>query len=234
MWRDHEGSSDSVHVFSKTGLFPAPMDQDMCESEAGMERLKKFKVLGQFMAKALMDSRIVDISLSRSFAKLVLDYDVPQTIESVKLVDSALAGSLEHLMQYVVEKRRLEAELSGSELEEAIKVIRIDGATVEDLALEFVLPGYDEIEMKPDGSDKTVTIGNIEEFIDLVIDWTLSKGVAKQLEVFKSGFSTVFPIRDLKSFTPDEIVNIFGNAEMEDWSAESMSFLRLLASDKLY
>ncbi|EGG06319.1 uncharacterized protein MELLADRAFT_48491 [Melampsora larici-populina 98AG31] len=223
MWRDHEGSSDSVHVFSKTGLFPAPMDQEMCESESGLERLKKFKVLGQFMAKALMDSRIVDISLSRSFAKLVLDYEVPQTIESVKLVDSALAGSLEHLMQYVVEKRRLEAELSGSELEEAIKVIRIDGATVEDLALEFVLPGYDEIEMKPDGSDKTVTIGNIEEFIDLVIDWTLSKGVAKQLEVFKSGFSTVFPIRDLKSFTPDEIVNIFGNAEMEDWSAETLT-----------
>lgn len=223
MWRDHEGSSDSVHVFSRTGLFPAPMDQEMCESESGVERLKKFKVLGQFMAKALMDSRIVDISLSRSFAKLVLDYEVPQTIESVKLVDSALAGSLEHLMQYVVEKRRLEAELSGSELEEAIKVIRIDGATVEDLALEFVLPGYDEIQMKPDGSDKTVTIGNIEEFIDLVIDWTLSKGVAKQLEVFKSGFSAVFPIRDLKSFTPDEIVNIFGNAEMEDWSAETLT-----------
>ncbi|KAH9821476.1 hypothetical protein DFH28DRAFT_1078835 [Melampsora americana] len=223
MWRDHDGSSDSVHVFSKTGLFPAPMDQEMCESESGMDRLKKFKVLGQFMAKALMDSRIVDISLSRSFAKLILDYEVPQTIESVKFVDSALAGSLEHLMQYVVEKRRLEVELSGSELEEAIKVIRVDGATVEDLALEFVLPGYDEIEMKPDASDKTVTIGNIEEFINLVIDWTLSKGVAKQLEVFKSGFSTVFPIRDLKSFTPDEIVNIFGNAEMEDWSAETLT-----------
>lgn len=235
MWRDHESDSVSPHVFSRSGLFPAPMDPAMCSSEAGQERLKKFKVLGQFMAKSLMDSRIVDISLSRSFARLVLDYELPLTIDSVKLVDRPLAASLEHLQKYVVEKKRVMEVDPDAKIEE----IRVDGATVEDLALEFILPGY-QVQMVPsttlssdhsssseedeDEEPKTVKMENIEEFIRLVIDWTLCKGVEKQIEAFKNGFSSVFPIKDLKSFTPDEIVNIFGNSEVEDWSAESQCF----------
>lgn len=224
MWRDHESDAHALHVFSRTGLFPAPMDDRVAQSEKGIERLRKFKVLGQFMAKALMDSRIVDISLSRSFARLVLDYSLPLTIASVGLVDKALAASLEHLNQYVVAKRAIEADqtLSESDVRAAIQQIRIDDATVDDLALEFTLPGYD-VEMKPDCPETVVTIDNIEEFIDLVIYWTLSKGVSRQIEMFKAGFSMVFPIRDLKSFTPDEIVNIFGNAESEDWSPEALT-----------
>jgi E3 ubiquitin-protein ligase TRIP12 len=207
------------------------MDDRTAESEKGMERLRKFKVLGQFMAKALMDSRIVDISLSRSFARLVLDYPLPLTIASVGLVDKALAASLEHLNKYVIAKHAIEADTSLSEsgAHAAIQQIRIDDATVDDLALEFILPGYD-VEMKPDSSETLVTIENIEEFIQLVIYWTLSKGVTRQIEMFKSGFSMVFPIRDLKSFTPDEIVNIFGNAESEDWSPEGMANARLAYS----
>ncbi|WAR62412.1 hypothetical protein PtB15_14B507 [Puccinia triticina] len=224
MWRDHESDSQALHVFSRTGLFPSPMDDRTAESDRGIERLRKFKVLGQFMAKALMDSRIVDISLSRSFARLVLDYPLPLTIASVGLVDKSLAASLEHLNKYVIAKHAIEADASRSETEarEAIQQIRIDDATVEDLALEFILPGYD-VEMKPDSSETLVTIDNIEEFIELVIYWTLSKGVTRQIEMFKAGFSMVFPIRDLKSFTPDEIVNIFGNAESEDWSIEALT-----------
>ncbi|KAI7940474.1 hypothetical protein MJO28_014126 [Puccinia striiformis f. sp. tritici] len=224
MWRDHESDSQSLHVFSRTGLFPSPMDDRTAETEKGIERLRKFKVLGQFMAKALMDSRIVDISLSRSFARLVLDYPLPLTIASVGLVDKSLAASLEHLNKYIVAKHAIEADksLSESEASAAIQQIRIDDATVDDLALEFILPGYD-VEMKPDSSETLVTIDNIEEFIELVIYWTLSKGVNRQIEMFKAGFSMVFPIRDLKSFTPDEIVNIFGNAESEDWSPETLT-----------
>ncbi|MBW0499959.1 hypothetical protein O181_039674, partial [Austropuccinia psidii MF-1] len=224
MWRDHENDSQSIHIYSRTGLFPAPMDDQTAQTEKGIERLRKFKVLGQFMAKALMDSRIVDISLSRSFARLVLDYDLPLTIASVGLVDKALAASLSHLNKYVIIKRTILADetLTQSAQSSTIQEIRVDDATVEDLALEFALPGYD-VELKSSNNENLVTIDNIEEFIELVISWTLSKGVARQIEMFKSGFSMVFPIRDLKSFTPDEIVNIFGNAESEDWSPETLT-----------
>ena len=49
-----------------------------------------FRVLGQFIAKGLMDSRIIDVAFSRTFMKLVLDHELPLTIPSVKVSDIAL------------------------------------------------------------------------------------------------------------------------------------------------
>ena len=46
-----------------------------------------FRVLGQFIAKGLMDSRIIDVAFSRTFMKLVLDHELPLTIPSVKVSD---------------------------------------------------------------------------------------------------------------------------------------------------
>jgi len=46
---------------------------------------KIFKVLGQFVAKALMDSRIIDMSFSPVFLKLVLGQDVPLTLDSLRV-----------------------------------------------------------------------------------------------------------------------------------------------------
>ncbi|CAH7687878.1 hypothetical protein PPACK8108_LOCUS22737 [Phakopsora pachyrhizi] len=142
MWCNHDSDGQSLHIFSQNGLFPSPMDKRSSQSGRGIESLLKFKVLGQFMAKALMDSQIL-----------------PLTIASVML----------HLSKYVVKKQAIEADggLTESERDGAIRQIRVDGAKVEDLAVEFVLPGYD-IEMKPDGTETVVTIDNVKEFIDLL------------------------------------------------------------------
>lgn len=42
-----------------------------------------------------------------------------------------------------------------------------------------------------------------------------------QVKAFREGFSTVFPVRDMRTFTPDELVLLFGNAD-EDWSVETL------------
>jgi hypothetical protein len=41
-----------------------------------------------------------------------------------------------------------------------------------------------------------------------------------QAKAFKEGFSKVFPITDLRAFSADELVMLFGNSD-EDWSVES-------------
>ncbi|CAH7668466.1 hypothetical protein PPACK8108_LOCUS2978 [Phakopsora pachyrhizi] len=147
---------DSLDLFSQNSPFPSPMDKHSSQSERGIECLQKFKVLGQFMAKALMDSRIVDLSLSRCFAQLILDYKLPLTIASVRL----------HLSKYFVMKQAIEVfgGLTESERDGAIRQIRVDGAKVEDLAVEFALPGYD-IEMKPDGTETVVAIDNLQQIM---------------------------------------------------------------------
>jgi len=46
------------------------------------------------------------------------------------------------------------------------------GGTIEDLDLDFVLPGYPSIELKKGGKDVHVTLDNLEEYLKVrtVID----------------------------------------------------------------
>lgn len=42
---------------------------------------------------------------------------------------------------------------------------------MEDLSLTFILPGFDNIELKLDGKDTDVTIHNLQEYIDLTMHY---------------------------------------------------------------
>ena len=61
---------------------------------------------------------------------------------------------------------------------------------------------------------------NVEEYISKVIDAIIGRGATLQAKAFREGFSKVFPIADLKAFTSDELVMLFGNSD-EDWNLES-------------
>jgi E3 ubiquitin-protein ligase TRIP12 len=74
--------------------------------------------------------------------------------------------------------------------------------------------------MQPNGKDITVTAENVDEYIDLVIDAILGRGSRAAVEAFKNGFSTVFPVVDLRTFSAEELIMMFGNSD-EDWSPES-------------
>jgi E3 ubiquitin-protein ligase TRIP12 len=65
-----------------------------------------------------------------------------------------------------------------------------------------------------------VTSDNVDEYITSVIDAVIGKGVQAQAKALRDGFSKVFPIKDLATFTVDELVMLFGNSD-EDWSEES-------------
>jgi len=57
--------------------------------------------------------------------------------------------------------------------------------------------------------------------VDLVVAFTIGKGIRRQVCAFKKGFSSVFPYEALCAFTADELVMLFGKSE-EDWSYEGM------------
>lgn len=46
------------------------------------------RIIGQFIAKAMLDSRTIDLSLNKIFLKLVLDEEVPLTIASLRVSNS--------------------------------------------------------------------------------------------------------------------------------------------------
>jgi E3 ubiquitin-protein ligase TRIP12 len=109
-------------------------------------------------------------------------------------------------------------------------------ASIDDLALDFTLPGYDiellvsslieiltraDLFIQPGGRDINVNASNVQQYIDLVIDAIVGKGAFLQAQAFREGFSRVFPVSDLQAFSVQELAMLFGNAE-EDWAIESM------------
>lgn len=60
LWLLEGGSDTSGYVHSPVGLFPAPIPRTTRVSQL-MKLRNKFRFIGRFMAKAVMDSRMVGI-----------------------------------------------------------------------------------------------------------------------------------------------------------------------------
>lgn len=223
LWRENESQSTSEYAFGKQGLFPAPINETMAESENGRKVLHLFRMLGKFVARSMLDSRIIDISFNPTFFRAgEHDETVTPSLGAVKTVDTDLASSLKLLRKFALAKQAVDGNmvLTAEGKARRINEIEFESVHVEDLELDFTLPGYPEIELIPNGANTTVTINNVGEYVDQVIDLTLGSGVRRQAEAFRAGFSQVFPYSALRAFTPDELVMLFGRVE-EDWSLES-------------
>lgn len=235
LWRAHDSNLDEEYVFSKSGLFPKPMSAEQSESPSGAKVLYLFKMLGKFIARSMYDSRIIDVSLNPTFFRISDDAKTtPLSLAAVKTVDSQLANSLKLLKQFANLKKAIDGNmcLSAAQKARAIAQLEINGVKVENLSLDFTLPGNPSIELIKNGSNISVTIDNVAAYVESVVDMTLGSGIRRQIDAFKAGFSQVLPYSALKSFTPNELVMLFGRVE-EDWSLESKSSYSLFSTDLL-
>ena len=85
----------------------------------------------------------------------------------------------------------------------------MDGCPVEELGLDFTLPGYPNIELRKGGRDLAVNLDNLASYVSLVSHWMLVEGVSTQMEAVREGFNSVFPISSLSMFYHDELDQIF-------------------------
>ncbi len=223
MWRENESNDHDDYAFGKLGLFPTPMGQEESESEAGKKLLHLFKMLGNFVARSMLDSRIIDVSFNPTFFRLANGYVTVPSIALIRTVDHDLAQSLTQVKQFVTAKAQIEEDvhMSPAQKAHALHDICVQGARVDDLMLDFTLPGYPSIELVQNGSSTPVTIDNVGLYVERVLEMTVGAGVTKQIEAFKSGFSQVFSYSSLRAFTPDELIMLFGRVE-EDWSLETL------------
>ncbi|THW65542.1 hypothetical protein D6D25_01898 [Aureobasidium pullulans] len=224
LWRENESIAGDDYAFGMRGLFPAPMSDEQSNKENGKRVLHLFKMLGKFVARSMLDSRIIDVSFNPTFFRIGAGNSaVKPSLGAVASVDRDLANSLRPLVRCARAKQAIQEDgnLTAEQKSQAIKNIRIEKASIEDLGLDFTLPGYPGVELQSNGSEIDVTIENVELYVEKVIDFTLGCGVQKQVDAFSAGFSQVFPYSALKAFTPDELVMLFGRAD-EDWSLETL------------
>ncbi|OAQ92394.1 ubiquitin-protein ligase Ufd4 [Purpureocillium lilacinum] len=226
LWREVDSIGSDEFVSGPVGLFPRPLSQEELSAPNGERILHLFKMLGKFVARSMIDSRIVDIHFNPIFFRIG---DGPSTgvkpsLGAVKLVDPGLARSLKVIKKFALAKKEIDEDAKRSPAQKVADTtdLVVDNVRLEDLCLDFTLPGYPNIELEDNGSHKRVTMENVETYLDKVIDMTLGTGVRQQVDAFRSGFSQVFPYSALSAFTPDELVSLFGKVD-EDWSLETLT-----------
>ncbi|CAG7833938.1 unnamed protein product [Allacma fusca] len=214
------------YVQTSVGLFPKPIGKSV-KAASVMKIKNKFKFLGRFMAKAVMDSRMIDLPLSKTQYKWILGLEYSMSLADVADVDSTVARSIRKLVSVVSQKKKLEAKsgLTSLELKEPLEALTLDGCRIDNLGLDFTLPGHPTIELRKGGKDIPVTIHNLEEYIKLVCHWMLVGGVSRQMESWKEGFDSVFPSSALKMFYPEELEMVFcgsNQSDGESWDVKTL------------
>lgn len=215
------------YVNAPQGMFPIALSKTAKTSQ--ISRLKfKFKFLGKFMAKAVMDSRMLDLPLSTPFYRWLLGEENSLSLADLGYVVPEVQNTLLRLNEIVKKREILQSDptLDAMEKTERIEALDLDGCPVADLGLDFVLPGYPNIELRRGGHDIPVTIHNLHQYISLVTHWFLVEGVSRQFESFREGFNSVFPIHHLRIFYPEELENVFcgsGTANFQKWDTRMLA-----------
>lgn len=208
---EDEATSDCVeYVHSDTGLYPLPIARN-CKSSHRTKVKNKFQFLGKFMAKAVLDNRMIDLPFSQPFYQWLLSEENSFDVADLKGVDPDIAKTVTHLQGIVHKKLKLDNDraLSATERQDQISQLTMDGCPIEDLGLDFTLPGYPNIELRKGGRDMPVNLDNLANYVSLVSHWMLIEGVSTQMEAVREGFNSVFPISSLGMFYPDELDQIF-------------------------
>uniref|UniRef100_A0A8C5GZB8 E3 ubiquitin-protein ligase n=1 Tax=Gouania willdenowi TaxID=441366 RepID=A0A8C5GZB8_GOUWI len=166
------------------------------------DHLKYFKFIGRFIAMALFHGKFIDTGFSLPFYKRILNK--PLALKDLESIDPEFYNSL----------------------------IWIKDNDIEECGLEMFFCVDNEIlgevtthELKPGGGDIQVTEENKEEYVRLVAEWRLSRGVEEQTQAFFEGFNEVLPQQYLQYFDAKELeVMLCGMQEVDltDWQRNTI------------
>jgi E3 ubiquitin-protein ligase TRIP12 len=183
-------------------LFPQPYDPEWLQAgrEQAPQILERFRLLGQIVAKCILDNRLVDLQLHPFFWRSVLG-NGPFSHQSLRDIDAALYSSMQDMR-----------EMS----EEA----------VTGLCVDFTLPGHPKIELAPAGASKSLSRANIDEYVGRVTEVTLVSSIAHQVAAFRSAFSELLPLETCRIWSEVELASLILGSSVRDnafWTTEHLT-----------
>ncbi|XP_062401585.1 itchy E3 ubiquitin protein ligase a isoform X1 [Sardina pilchardus] len=171
-------------------------------SSINPDHLKYFKFIGRFIAMALFHGKFIDTGFSLPFYKRILSK--PLGLKDLESIDPEFYNSLIWIKDNNIEECGLEMYFS------------VDKEILGEVTTH---------ELKADGGNVLVTEENKEEYIRLVAEWRLSRGVEEQTQAFFEGFNEVLPQQYLQLFDAKELeVMLCGMQEidMADWQRNTI------------
>jgi hypothetical protein len=178
-----------------TGLFPAPNSK---------EDLGLWETLGRVIGKAFADDRLLELPLSPVLWRLI--FRQPMRFHDLAQVEPTLAA---HMTELLAVSRPDAADFG---------IIR--GVAIGDLHIAFTLPGYDSIELRPEGSTTLVTADNLLEYVELVAATTLMQ--TPQAEAIRCGLKSIVDLSKLEFLTSSELETVLCGSNDEDWEQSAV------------
>ena len=89
------------------------------------------------------------------------------------------------------------------------------------------------IELKPDGADTAVKEGNKKEYVDLMVEYHISKRVKDQFDALMSGFNELIPQDLIYVFDERELELLIGGMSEVDVYVPLFSFYLIPCAENL-
>lgn len=105
-----------------------------------------------------------------------------------------------------------------------LEKLTYEGCSIDDLGLDFVVPGFN-VELMKNGKSIHLSIRNLHLYVKLMSHWILHEGVNRQMESLKEGFESVFPLQNLRLFQPEELELVFCGSPKDfvsGWDARTL------------
>lgn len=231
------------------GLFPSclPMVGTESQKETTEMTTSLFGFVGRLLGKALVDGRLVDLRLSATFARLLFSYcrviheerkargmqvDTEDAVEICGPGDHNIHEEIERINREEVWNiytsgrstmkllEDVDVQLTSS-LKTILKMVEgNEQDAISALCLTFVLPGDDNIELAPGGSNIDVTNSNAEEFVRRVVYHVLFGGVYQQAEALLKGLGDLIDVTRLLMFRSNELELLSCGPAFEKWTVE--------------
>ncbi|XP_072234989.1 NEDD4-like E3 ubiquitin-protein ligase WWP1 isoform X1 [Leuresthes tenuis] len=167
------------------------------------DHLSYFCFIGRFIAMALFHGKFIDTGFSLPFYKRMLNKKL--ILKDLESIDPEFYNSLIWIRDNNIKE-------------------------CDDLEMYFsvdmeILGKINSHDLKPDGANIRVTEENKEEYISLMAEWRLTRGVERQTKAFLDGFNEVVPLQWLQYFDEKELeVMLCGMQEvdLQDWQRNTV------------
>ncbi|ORM40434.1 E3 ubiquitin-protein ligase TRIP12 [Babesia sp. Xinjiang] len=162
---------------------------------ANVRVFRIFKLLGQLVALALLDQKLLNLYIHPLFWYICQNPTVEPncSLSTLRSVDLALATSLGNLIS-------------------------------EDLEFVELFFTYNGVPVVPGGDKLRVTRDNVSDYIKSVVRMRLYDGIKLPVWAFRMGFATIAPLGALSLFTPTELTfQLFTTKDQNEfWTVEHL------------
>ena len=148
--------------------------------------------------------------------------DRPFYLNKVQKIDKNLFKAIADFKQVLIEKEKYLKTHNRETITDLGEAVQYNNSRIDELGITFALPGYNDILLKPAGSEVLLTIENLDDYVNRLFDCVIGTGISPYINEFKKGFNIVFPIKNLRCFQSKELEEIVCGSYSDAWDNETL------------